>query len=60
MREFRLEEFDNLEDASLWLEDTFYELEMEHDFIKGEIVKIDGKYRTAVMVQERQLELDLD
>ena len=60
MREFRLADFNNLEDASLWLENEFYELEVHNDFIKGEIVLIDGNYRCAVMVQERQMELSFE
>ncbi len=59
MKEFRLESFTNLEDAMMFLENELYELEVEHDDLKAEITLIDGQWRVGIMVETRQLELNV-
>jgi hypothetical protein len=58
MKEFRLETFNNLADASMWLEQELYDLEVIHDDIRGEITLIDGNWRVGVIVNSRQGEID--
>ncbi len=59
MREFTIEEFVGLDDAIMWLEKELYDLEPHTDFLKGELVKIDGKWRAAVEVDDGQGELNV-
>lgn len=57
MKEFRLEVFGSLEDAMMWLENTLYELELDHDSLKGEVTYINSQWRVSVMVDDPQLTL---
>jgi hypothetical protein len=57
MKEFRLETFNNLEDAMMWLENELYELELHHDDIKAEIIYVNLKWRVSVILDGGQLEL---
>ena len=59
MKEFRLEVFGNLEDAMMWLEQTLYELELDHESLKGEVTYINNSWRCAVTIDNLQLELPL-
>lgn len=59
MKEFRLEVFGTLEDAMIWLENTLYELELDYEFLKGEITYINSQWRASVMVDDPQLELPI-
>ena len=59
MKEFRLEVFGTLEDAMMWLETTLYELELDHEFLKGEVTYINQQWRVSVMVDDPQLELPI-
>ncbi len=59
MKEFRLEVFGTLEDAMMWLETTLYELELDHEFLKGEVTYINSQWRVSVMVDDPQLELPI-
>ena len=59
MKEFRLEVFGSLEDAMMWLETTLYELELDHEFLKGEVTYINQQWRVSVMVDDPQLELPI-
>lgn len=59
MKEFRLEVFGSLEDAMMWLETTLYELELDHEFLKGEVTYINSQWRVSVMVDDPQLELPI-
>ncbi len=57
MRSIRLESFNNLEDAIMWIEHELYELELEYSDLKGEIEFIDGRWRVSVVTNSRQLEM---
>lgn len=59
VKEFRLEVFGSLEDAIMWLENTLYELELDHEFLKGEVTYINSQWRVSVMVDDPQLELPI-
>ena len=59
MKEFRLEVFGTLEDAMMWLETTLYELELDHEFLKGEVTYINSQWRCAIMICDKQYELDV-
>lgn len=64
MKEIDLNIFDNLTEASVWLE---YVLESkvpyfdeETQTLKGEISFIANRWRVGVIVEDKQLEFDLD
>lgn len=59
MKEFRLEVFGTLEDAMMWLETTLYELELDHEFLKGEVTYINSQWRVGVTIDDPQLELPI-
>lgn len=58
MKVIDIESFTNLEDADDWLYSKFELAELVSDEIKGEIVKIDGKFRVSIMTDYRQGELN--
>lgn len=60
MRQIDIDTFSNLEDACIWLEEKLdhYYFEEECEDIKGEIVLIDGKFRTSIITNTSQGELD--
>ena len=60
MKEFRLEVFGTLEDAMMWLETTLYELELDHEFLKGEVSYLNNQWRVGVTIDDLQLELPLN
>lgn len=64
MKEIDLNIFDNLDEASIWLEDVIGTrsvfLNEETQTLRGEISFIGGRWRVGVIVEDKQMEFDYD
>ena len=57
MKEIRLKEFHDLDEAVLYLESQLWDLSSDYEDIKGEISLIDGSWRVGIITDTRQVEL---